>query len=55
MVCVTKDGDLSEGELRRYLEWLRQSPIHVAEMGRIEQLNSILKNMLLGSKQRRLA
>lgn len=47
---MLKDGDLSEGEQRRYLDWLRQSPTHVAEMGRIERLHSILKNMLFGPK-----
>ncbi|MGC3981009.1 MAG: FecR/PupR family sigma factor regulator [Steroidobacteraceae bacterium] len=45
-----KDGALSEDEIRRYLDWLRQSPTHVAEMDRIEQLHGKLKGILLGSK-----
>lgn len=47
---LLRDGDMSTGEQRRYLDWLRQSPAHAAEMARIEQLHSIMKNMLFGTK-----
>lgn len=43
---LLRDGELSAAEQRRYLEWLRRSPAHVAEMARIEQLHNILKNAL---------
>lgn len=47
---LLRDGDLSEGEQRRYLDWLKQSPTHAAAMAHLEQLYSILKSMFLGFK-----
>jgi ferric-dicitrate binding protein FerR (iron transport regulator) len=41
-----KDGELSETEQRRYLCWLKQSPAHVAEVFRIEQIHRLLRDSL---------
>lgn len=47
---LLRDGNLSEREQRRYLDWLKQSPTHAAAMAHLEQLYSILKNMFLALK-----
>src|SRR6266853_4800430 len=39
---VLLQGEVSRGERERYVDWLRESPVHVAEMLRVAQVHGAL-------------
>lgn len=47
-----RDEHLSVIDRKSYVQWLKQSPAHVAEMLRMEQLHGVLKQDLPGDPQR---
>lgn len=46
-----RDNDLNRVDQQRYMQWLKQSPSHVAEMLRMKRLHGVL-NRALSDHQR---